>query len=773
MAKEDTVDTILNKLKGYGSFYKDYGRNVAGGAYNTVAGMLSLPVQAASVGLQAVKGTPWKDIQVPQPFEVSKKAFQETTGIPTSKAEPGQELAFGFGRGVVGSMNPAVALAGGTASAVSEKYVPENQVGLKLMLEFGVPVGASVAYGTAKAVRSGSLRDMGKPTDTTIPMGKGQLTGKGNLIAEEEYLARHPKSADKVAAIKRQFAEKSEQALEKFTDRLGSSDRTVGERAYEGWKKFVASKEAELFRKSKAKFDNAYATAGTRPIIDTTIVRNRLDAMIRDYASQGGTANQTKIEQLAELRSQVLANRISLQNANKALEHVNDLGKPGTESIGLGSDTHALRELGNAWRDALGISANQVDGAGKLTPDAVAARKFIEARAHYGMGAEDVRILKDSATNTFMEVGATGERKLMQPEAIMAKIRSMKPAERDFFVTGLQQSDPAAVDMLRKNILNSIVDKGKVIGADARSPSFSNEQVLRELDKRKDDLEFLLPSSSQREQFTKTVEELRKSIQQSGINRESGSPALSEIGGAASLMTGKAGSQAIARGVGAQISDLFSNKEALAERLFSSKGQPATIGGRVVNTLREGATENGAFNANRAVAGAGIVGNELGKPAAAPEQALPPPQDDELPPPPEGFWDEPTEAKPSPKSGSNDAEERLLDAIKKVESNGNPKAVGPLTKYGTAKGPYQFLDGTAKQYGLDDVTVFDEPKAREAARRYLKDLMAKYDGDFTKAIAAYNWGPGNLDNQGLEKAPKQTKDYIGKVHNLLFNDESK
>lgn len=764
MAKEDTVDTILRKLKEYGSFYKDYGRNVAGGAYNTVAGMLSLPVQAASVGLQAVKGTPLKDIQVPQPFEGAKKGFQDLTGIPTSRAEPGQEMAFGFGRGIVGSANPAVALVGGTASALSEKYIPEDQVGLKIMLEFGVPVGASLLHGTGKAVRSGSLRDMGKPTDTKIPMGKGQATGKGNLIAEEEYLASHPKSADFVAEVKRGFATKSKEALEKFTDRLGGGDREVGEKAYAGWKKFVESKESELFRKSRAKFDSAYRTAGNRPIIDTSLVRTQLDDMIRDYSSQGGTANQAKLEQLAELRSQVLSNRISLQNANKQLEHINDLAKPGAESIGLGSDTHALRKLGDAWRGSLGVSANQVDGTGKLTADAVAARKFIEARAHYGMGAEDVRVLKDSATNAFMEVGATGERKLMQPEAIMAKIRSMKPAERDFFVAGLQQSAPEVVDGLRKNILNSIVDKGAVAGADARLPSFSNEAVLRELDKRGDDLRFLIPSGAQRQEFETTIEEMRKSITRSKINRENASPFLSEAGGAASLATGKAGAQAIARGIGAQVADLFTNKEALARRLFGPQGQPETLGGRIANTAVEAASENKAFNINRTAAGAGLLGN-------APSTQTPTqPVTDELPPPPDGFWDDEEAPTPSPKSGATTAEDRLLDAIKYVESRGNPNAVGPQTKYGTAKGAYQFLDSTAKQYGLDDKTVFDEPKAREAARKHLGYLMKKYDGDFTKAVAAYNWGEGNLDKGGLENAPKETKDYIGKVHDLLFND---
>ena len=780
MAKEDTVDTILRKLKEYGSYYKDYGRNVAGGAYSTVAGMLSLPVQAASVGLQAAKGTSFKDIQIPQPFEGAKKAFTETTGIPT-KAEKGQELAFGFGRGAVGSLNPAVALAGGAASAVSEKYIPEDQVGLKLMLEFGVPVGASIIQGTTKAIRSGSLRDMGKPTDAEIPMGKGNLTGKGRLLAEQEYLKTHPKAADTVAAIQRGFADKSKQVLERFTDRLEGADRKAGERAYAGWKKFVDSKESELFAKSKPKFDRAYAAGGNKPIVDVGLVNRTIDDLVAKYSPLTSEEAQATVKQLLAMKQSLAGTKLTLQDANSRLEEIGRLGnagKGGSASIGIGTDTHVMRELGKAWRESLGLSANQVDGAGKLSEDAQAVRKLIEARAHYGIGAEDVRVLKDSATNTFMEVGQTGERKLMQPEAIMAKIRAMKPAERDFFVTGLEQADPGAVDALRKNILNNIVDKGNVFGADSRLPSFSNELVLRELDKRGDDLRFLLPSSTQREQFEKTVSELRQSIQRSGINREGMSPALSEASGMASLATGKPGAGAVTRGVVAQVADLFSNKEALAKRLFGSQGQPETVAGRVANTIKEGVSENAAFNLNRAATGAGIAGNALGspeKPAVAPvTDELPDPPEgfwEDLPEPPKGFWDDaPKEPTQSPKSGSNPAAEKLLDAIKQVESNGNANAVGPQTKYGTAKGAYQFLDSTAKQYGLDDKTVFDEPKAREAAKKHMNYLLKKFDGDVTKAVAAYNWGEGNLDKNGLDKLPTETRNYVGKVHNLILND---
>jgi len=102
---------------------------------------------------------------------------------------------------------------------------------------------------------------------------------------------------------------------------------------------------------------------------------------------------------------------------------------------------------------------------------------------------------------------------------------------------------------------------------------------------------------------------------------------------------------------------------------------------------------------------------------------------------------------------------KLLDAVRHVESRGNPKAVSPAG----ARGPYQFMPGTAKQYGLAD--PHDEPSARQAAERYLTDLTKKFGGDTDKALLAYNWGPGNVERHLKTGGPMpvEAQQYVGKV----------
>ncbi|WP_434278978.1 tape measure protein [Acinetobacter sp. CE-15] len=86
----------------------------------------------------------------------------------------------------------------------------------------------------------------------------------------------------------------------------------------------------------------------------------------------------------------------------------------------------------------------------------------------------------------------------------------------------------------------------------------------------------------------------------------------------------------------------------------------------------------------------------------------------------------------------------LLSGINMQESRGKADAVGPMTKYGTAKGGFQFLDDTAKRFKLTGGDVFDLGKSAEAAAKYLQILYKKF-GSWDKAISAYHAGEGNVD----------------------------
>ncbi|MCF4543730.1 transglycosylase SLT domain-containing protein, partial [Acinetobacter baumannii] len=72
---------------------------------------------------------------------------------------------------------------------------------------------------------------------------------------------------------------------------------------------------------------------------------------------------------------------------------------------------------------------------------------------------------------------------------------------------------------------------------------------------------------------------------------------------------------------------------------------------------------------------------------------------------------------------------------------------------------FQFLDGTAKQYGVKDRT--DLAQSAEGAAKYMSYLLKLFKGDLEKAIRAYHAGEGNvMKGKGIGKNNNQYwKDY--------------
>lgn len=134
-----------------------------------------------------------------------------------------------------------------------------------------------------------------------------------------------------------------------------------------------------------------------------------------------------------------------------------------------------------------------------------------------------------------------------------------------------------------------------------------------------------------------------------------------------------------------------------------------------------------------------------------------------------------------------------------VESNFRHDAVGPATRFGYAKGMWQFIPETGEAYGLQsgprvDDREYDEnddrhdpARSTEAAARYLRDIygtLAQASG--LLAMASYNWGEhrvvSKLDQllEGIpddpearsywrfysvysDRMPQETKDYVIKI----------
>lgn len=107
-------------------------------------------------------------------------------------------------------------------------------------------------------------------------------------------------------------------------------------------------------------------------------------------------------------------------------------------------------------------------------------------------------------------------------------------------------------------------------------------------------------------------------------------------------------------------------------------------------------------------------------------------------------------------SGTNAQKaDQLLPHLFKTESNNTHRNAdgtvvqGPVTKSGDrAQGVGQVMPKTAKDpgYGVKPAKDDSEAENRRVSRDYLIAMLDKYDGDTEKALAAYNAGPGNVDD---------------------------
>jgi Rod binding domain-containing protein len=99
----------------------------------------------------------------------------------------------------------------------------------------------------------------------------------------------------------------------------------------------------------------------------------------------------------------------------------------------------------------------------------------------------------------------------------------------------------------------------------------------------------------------------------------------------------------------------------------------------------------------------------------------------------------------------------LVTAVIMQESGGNPNAVSPKG----AKGLMQLMDSTARELGVHQ--VFNPQQNILAGAKYLAQMLDRYSGDESLALASYNAGPAAVDQYGGVPPYDETKKYVASV----------
>jgi hypothetical protein len=102
----------------------------------------------------------------------------------------------------------------------------------------------------------------------------------------------------------------------------------------------------------------------------------------------------------------------------------------------------------------------------------------------------------------------------------------------------------------------------------------------------------------------------------------------------------------------------------------------------------------------------------------------------------------------------------VLNGIFSTEDpSGDPTIKNPVSG---ATGVAQFMPATAKGMGVDPT---NPDQSIDGGARYFKGLLGQFHGNYALALAAYNWGPANVQrvNGDFSKFPPETQRYVGNI----------
>jgi hypothetical protein len=719
-----------------------------------------------------------------------------TPGLESTS--PDSALLFGTGKGIGSSLGLGKTL---TGLNIGANVTDETLFG-------GTPVAQSLlAVGTIGKGGFDLVRNMQKNKQVKNLMNqlgpeeqnalqqfmlKGQSSSDPIVSGMVAKLRQNPKYAELFNVLEKQATEAATTGA-RVSTAAGYPKEEAGSAIFNAFDGKVKSLYEKIQTSSQSKFDAAKQIGGNNNILMTDNTVKALDGMILDFSKRigdnsgaGTTDAKAAIRFMSSMRDDLAAGRISAERMQALLQEFGQQAKQGESlirDVSVGSQKTIASAIFGGLKDDL-----------KLTKDTTivprikdVANLLEEGRAAYKTGYDDL--------NKFVAQGLPAQLKgkninEIDTETLMQTIKGLSNAQRDKMAGVLQNTAPEDLKRIRQVMYDDFTQTAKTVLPDGTTgidlKLLANKfNTLNENDRKA--VAFAVGTNI--DDFSgrmKDAENFFKYQQRYGQAAEGGDA------------------------LNAKTVDAVSSAAAVALGYGPAKG--VNLGGRIINILKGGLTEEQTLNLLMSPETKGIlrdviknpnsietlnkIETSLFKPAASTirqgvqvgataAEGLP---SNVQPVDGKPFMERPMldltapeEAAPASTGGERpsidlsynpaaieqqiraEAEKQglgkysdLLVRQAKQESGFNPYATSPKG----AGGVFQHMPATAKELGIDP---YDTNQSIQGGVKYMGQLLNRYQGDPTKALAAYNWGMGNLDRQGLEKAPAETQNYLKNI----------
>lgn len=103
----------------------------------------------------------------------------------------------------------------------------------------------------------------------------------------------------------------------------------------------------------------------------------------------------------------------------------------------------------------------------------------------------------------------------------------------------------------------------------------------------------------------------------------------------------------------------------------------------------------------------------------------------------------------------------LISSVISAESSGNPLALSPTGAQGLMQLEPATGQEVASQLGISNFDPNNPDQNILVGSTYLASLVKQFGGDVSTALAAYNWGPGNVSSG--KSWPSSVQSYVSKI----------